>query len=234
MQPVFFLSCLVLMSCFARSGYADILGSDDRAAIPATSGDYRFVGKIVSRSTACTATLVRDSVIVTNAHCMIPALDNKETVRFVVYLPNENEATAASDVRVASMGTHTPAMKPEDDWALLTLNEPLGKKVGKVSVRDDRSYGAVAFVSFAADFAFGLTPSIQINCALISPARIDFFGAHTCDSFQGASGAPLLRRDSSGIYLLGINAAGVTHAKNDVFNISVPAYQFLPALESIP
>lgn len=234
MQQLFSLFFLVFALCFhVPQATADLIGADNRLAVPATQNPYPFVGKLLTSAASCTATLVGESTIVTNAHCVISKGSDSRTFRFVVYTPAASyDSVLASNARVLKIGTMFPAMSPEKDWAILQLDLPLGAQVGFARVRDDRSVGPVALVSFASDFQFGLNPGFE-SCTLVTPKQFDFFGAHNCDTFQGASGAPLMRREGTTVYLVGMNAAGVTHAKNDVFNISVPTFQFLSELNQI-
>ena len=112
-----------------------MIGEDQR--VPLTSRKYPWstVGKIVmvgkdDQEYSCTGTLISESLVLTNAHCVY---EKGKLFRKTFFLPNliNGRLRTRNDVAVVTkigVGTNNPDEQPESDWAILELNKPLGEK----------------------------------------------------------------------------------------------------------
>lgn len=232
MQAKFIQAFLVVTLCFASSltSRADIIGDESRKELPAGPTPFSPVGKIVTERASCTASLVGHKLVLTNAHCVLQGGRDGNGAAAIFYArDNQGGFSHKSRATVLKVGTQRPVLNPDKDWALLELETPLGNELGYFEIKITENNGPVALVSFASDFRASLVPTLEESCEA-KFTRLSFV-AHRCDTFQGASGAPLLRSLNGKAVIVGMNAAGTSGIWKEPFNFAVEAREFLSAVE---
>ncbi|MCC6001495.1 MAG: trypsin-like serine protease [Pararhodobacter sp.] len=193
-------------------------GHDDRELVDVAVMPWRAVGVVQMETGACTGVLVAPRIVVTAAHCVLDGQGNIRPVRmFRAGVSGPREAgragvtavTAAPDYRPGDM---PPGMGNGNDWAILTLDSDLGRRVGYVPpfVLDKPALAEVAAGDFrisqagyswdTGDFLSG-----HIDCRVIE-AYPDGSLIHDCDTTRGDSGSPLLVQRGGQWRLLAIDS----------------------------
>lgn len=213
-----------------------IIGSkDDR--IPMTSRDYPWsaIGKIEGVDTdgssySCTGTLIAEDVVLTNAHCVV----NPETGKVsqaIAFEPNlvNGVVKSKADIAYATNVHYGTDFKNgnlgdyANDWAILKLNKPIGKKYGYLGWKSLPSSTLVgdtkkfALVGYSGDFPNpeikGLetytagkskTAGVHLGCSILR--RQDNFLYHNCDTKHGASGGAIISNINGKYYILALHS----------------------------
>lgn len=208
-----------------------IIGRDDR--IPMTSKSYPWssVGKITGISAdgseyICTGTLIAEDVILTNAHCVIDP-NNGQFAKGIYFQPNliDGSVRNKEDIAVATQVYAGSLLKSDkdyvDDWAIVKLNKPIGKKYGYLGWKAlplDTLIGnskQFALVGYSGDFPnsknfqeFTAGPSntagVHIGCSILREK--DGLIYHNCDTTGGASGGPIIGRVNGEWSIVGLHS----------------------------
>ena len=163
----------------------------------------------------CSGTLVSDDQVLTSAHC----LWNKRTGRwfppqFITFVAGaEKESfqgfSNATDLTIAPGFSPDTLSQPEaikHDWALITLEKPLGSSLGYIPLATDKSIAVgqkVIQTGYRADRAYVLT--IQNNCQIAELYDRDRIFRTSCKTLGGDSGGPVLIRQKNRWLLAGIH-----------------------------
>jgi protease YdgD len=129
-----------------------------------------------------------------------------------------------------------------DDWALITLAEPIGKTVGYLKLerfntkswqqdlRDGKRY---AQAGYSHDRSHVLTR--HINCEIQGFLKGEQAFAHRCDATNGDSGSPILARRGKTYSIVGLHVAS---ARDRGFGIAITgariAYQLPKLTQNLP
>ncbi|MDV2999004.1 MAG: hypothetical protein N5P05_000610 [Chroococcopsis gigantea SAG 12.99] len=213
-------------------GSRAIIGEDKR--VPMTSNAYPWsaVGRIVGLSAdgegyQCTGALIDENIVLTNSHCVI----NPKThllSKVVAFEPNlingklQDENDRAF-VTKAYYGTDFRADKfPEpDDWAVLELDRPLGKKYGTIGWNIVptsvlvQNPGIFSLIGYSGDFPKnnpGETASVNTGCSIVG--EVDDVLTHNCDSMPGSSGGPILGIVDDQVRIVALNSAYTQNPNN--------------------
>lgn len=219
---------------------------------------WQYQGQIVS---TCTATLVGPSAILTNSHCLVFPIADEQSDQgyrevFVDASMYESWQTVGresvnaevpkltfspgmiggvsldmSDIVTFESGWSSSYFEDMDDWAVLTLAQPLGETYGYLGWRGDLDFtdeaviaataDKVGLLGYAGDFPTVAlrehgqpteTAGVDVACSILGiwPEDGSFYPgtlAHDCDSNPGASGGPIfgLFADNQ-YYIVGLHA----------------------------
>lgn len=218
-------------TCRANSDTADCLGRarpatmrdhyfghDDRNLVDVSRMPWRAVGLLLFTDGACTGTLVGPRTVITAAHCLRDeAGELLKPLYFRAGARGETELgrAGAGALRVApdyADAAAPPGKGNGNDWAIVTLDRDLGREVGHVGlhVLDDDDLAEIAGGGLEVSQAgyswdTGANPSGHIGCRIVA-AYPDGSVLHTCDTTQGDSGSPLMRRSDAGWELVAVDS----------------------------
>ncbi len=201
--------------------YGEIAGGkDDR--IPMISSEYPWttIGKLLFDETGregqgasghCTAGLVDTDIAITNAHCVLDKFGKlKPNIRF---LPNFKEGS----YRHISYAHLIWSGKPVDidDWAVLKLKTPLGKRYGALGILErpaETLQGPewtkkLILAGYSANFMNAQTAGLHLGCSVYDYDSPGWY--HDCDTSGGSSGSPIFAYIDNKPYVLALNYAEI-------------------------
>lgn len=212
-----------------------IIGSkDDR--IPMTSRDYPWsaIGKIEAVGAdgsgySCTGTLIAEDVVLTNAHCVVNPKTRKVS-QAIAFQPNlvNGIVKSKNDVAYATNVYYGTDFKNGiddyvNDWAILKLNKPIGKKYGYLgwkSLPSSRLVGDTkkfALVGYSGDFpnpkkkgyetltaGESMTAGVHLKCSILR--HQDNLLYHNCDTNHGASGGAIISNINGKYYIFALHS----------------------------
>lgn len=195
--------------CFTRDRSMTIndhfFGRDDRILMDTGTFPWSVIGYVTFETGGtCTATLVSDHVLATAAHC----ISEGNTIRAGgVFLTGEGLPGGPRQARVVDYlidpNWNEVAFSSTDDqdgtdWALLRLDQPLGRELGHVGYLDlDTASSAQRRARmWQAGYSWdtGTNLSGNLDCQITDFYR-DNTMAHNCDTTRGDSGSPFMMRD---------------------------------------
>ena len=180
-------------------------GRDDRFRPDVTQMPWRAVGLLTLEDGLCTATLIAPRLIATAAHCMQG--ENGRLAKVISFRAGawgnteQGVANVIGAVVAPNYSTHSepPNGGNGDDWAILTLDRPLGDQLGYVRPyvfnKDDLTEirnGTYLISQNGYSWDTGRFPSANMDCRILTAYRDGSF-IHDCDTTQGDSGSPLMR-----------------------------------------
>jgi V8-like Glu-specific endopeptidase len=212
-----------------------IVGRDDR--IPMTSRDYPWsaIGKIEGIGAdgggySCTGTLIAEDVVLTNAHCVVNP-ETRKLSQAIAFEPNlvngvlknPNDIAYATNVYYGTDFKNGDLADYSNDWAILKLNKPLGKKYGYLgwkSLPSSRLVGDTkkfALVGYSGDFpnpkkkayenltaGESMTAGVHLKCSILR--HQDNLLYHNCDTNHGASGGAIISNINGKYYILALHS----------------------------
>lgn len=257
-NPFRFISPAAL-ACACLAGFAaqadNVIDKDDRVDAPIDAYPYRAIGKLhLPSGVDCTGFLVGPDLIASAAHCISKTVEESGVKKaafmtgIYAFLPafGGTPPARSAEVEYIWYGTLDRTANPDDDWAFLSLKEPLGLEFGWLSFAEmprEQAVGNLELVGYSADWKQGNVASMHRGCS----AR-GLYGAlwrTDCDSTRGISGAPLLHQDpaTKAYSVVGIQSAefrggseesliGVAYS-DTTSNLVVPAARAIPKLREI-
>ena len=223
-----------------------IKGHDDRVRVDISQYPWRMIGRLNNNGSYCTGILVAPSKVLTAAHCFWDKRRNAWAVpsafHFVVGY-EKGTVKAHSKIKSYELSSGNAPSSAEkrpplaEDWAIVTLEEPLGDIFGYVPLADfnvhqlelHRARGAT-FVQagYSRDISHILTADEDCEITGVRRAKT---GAglvllHLCDATKGDSGSPIFVREGKKYALLGIHVATLTSPGHEDQGVAVPVDAF--------
>ncbi|ESA37564.1 peptidase s1 and s6 chymotrypsin hap [Leptolyngbya sp. Heron Island J] len=209
-----------------------VVGPDDREPVQTQAFPWSAIGRLDwiyegQTFASCTATLIGTDLVLTNSHCLlVPNRDSQDVLvtpaiyadmpAKLVFKPNLIAGVTDEEATVTTFVTGwTPESEaPADDWALMTIDQPLGAadRYGHMGWRQlnfsaaevqRELFEAIQLVGYAGDFptdtlrefgnpteTAGVDPACSVLGEITTGALVDTL-AHDCDTNPGASGGPI-------------------------------------------
>ncbi|WGV24690.1 trypsin-like serine peptidase [Halotia branconii] len=239
------------------------IGWDDR--IPMISREYPWstIGRVQGTTNDekryhCTGTLIGESVVLTNSHCVIDEKTHQLS-RTIEFLPNVINGVVPSRRDIALVKrvvygtdfTGNEVTNQINDWAVMEINKPLGRKYGYLGWQSLpiasflKNQKQLFFVGYSGDFpnpnkkgyeflsaGQGQTASYQFGCSIVNEQQNVLF--HDCDTAGGSSGGPIIASIGSQPYIVALNNAEIKDVGTNkgLINLAVKI-DFLDRLFSI-
>lgn len=164
----------------------------------------------------CTASLVGENLILTAAHCIIK--DGKLITGDYLFYTGLRGGFYEENSAISYFwwGSKTPDDDQANDWAILQLKTPLGKKVGY--------FGTRTIPTLTSENNFGLTIAgyspinkttddlyVQEGCSVREHLADGTLFYHDCDAGPGDSGGPIYKCTESSCFIVAIHVAAYQH-----------------------
>ncbi len=205
---------------------------DKRVPVQSRNYPWSSIGRLqIGDNGHCTATLIADDWILTNAHCVVDRKTSKITSEALVFLPNLingklDVATDRANVIKVISGTNfsdSDVIPNPEDWAMLKIDQPLGRKYGTIGWRSlpstelIKSIKQFTLTGYSGDFPNtknyprlsagpGYTAGMHKQCS-ITGEQSDKVLIHDCNMRAGASGSAILGWIDDKPYIVAINSA---------------------------
>jgi protease YdgD len=224
------LASLLLLAA-AAPVLPGIGAGDGRVTLDAAAAPWRSLARLqIPGETRCTAVLVGPRTALTAAHCLWGR-------RLGHYLP-PGSVHVLSGYAAGSFARHTVAASyrlavptpagPETDFAVVTLENPIGEAPLPLADADPPPGAAVALGGYNQDRSEVIEADLHCHVVAALPGRL----AHDCAGTHGTSGAPLLARAANGAWrVVGLQVAGFSEHEG---GIAVPASRLREALTAAP
>lgn len=220
-------------------------GIDNR--IPMLSQKYpwsaigRVQGTVNDDSYHCTGSLIADNLVLTNAHCVIDPKSGKLSTK-IEFMPNviDKNYQDIAQVEQVIYGTDfkTSSNNFSNDWAIMKINQPLGRKYGYLGWKSlpsavlTRNKKAFFFVGYSGDFPTekykkyfsagpGWTASYEAGCSITGEETGSLL--HDCATAGGSSGGAIIGVIGGNPYIIALNNAEVQneYTGKDITNLAV-------------
>lgn len=219
---------------------------DKRIPMISKSYPWSAIGRLeIGNSGHCTATLIDEDWILTNAHCVIDEKTHKITRDILTFRPNlingelKNANDRATVIKVISGTdfTDSPLGPHPQDWAMLKLDRPLGKTYGTIGWKAIPSTFLIkqtnkfSLTGYSFDFPNsqkypnlsagpGFTPGIHKSCSFTGETA-NYVLIHNCDTNPGASGSAIIAWINDKPYIVAIHNAG---KRNPITGLGIENY----------
>lgn len=229
-----------------------------RRAVDSSSTPWQAIGRVnIGGRAHCSGTLVAVDVVLTAAHCLYSARDQKMVVPGIVHFVagySKGEHQGHSKVKSYIVGDGyrgsdgASRANVAHDWALLTLENALGEDLGYLNVPDgwfDRppSEGlprpgprklqieaGVTTAGYPGDRKHVL--SLEENCRIITTANEGRILFTTCIALSGDSGGPILQKSGEDWRIIGVQTSALK-AGNKISGVGLSALVYQPYLMTL-
>lgn len=183
-----------------------IFGDHDRNS-PVSEQDmkktpYRYIGRLIGTDgRVCTASLVGEKMILTAAHCIADPDGTINKGNFYFELGRSKTIAVAGSLtkyaKYGNLGPYVTLDRRQNDWALLSLQEPLGANHGYFKVADPEQIKRnnniyeldMTIAGYGVKFSGGHYMTQHRGCRFRN-ALGDLY-RHDCDTWGGDSGAAM-------------------------------------------
>jgi protease YdgD len=198
-------------------------GPDTRRPVPADRAPWNAVGELEAAGNHCSATLIGPRSVVTAQHCLIDA-DGRALVapRDVTF--RLGSRTARGVALRGGTGFRIATEQPwRSDWAIVTLDAPLGEgRALRLSREAPREGTPIALPGWQHDRPGMLMA--DLGCRVLVMGTFGEQGmmvGHNCAGTMGSSGAPLIAQEGGGYVVVGVQAKA---ALGRAQGVAVPAF----------
>jgi len=216
-------------------------GHDDRVFMDTSQMPWLVVGTLVDdNGGSCTATLIGEDILITAAHCIEYESGIDATGTFNTGFGRRGGPLTArvTDFLVSPerQTERTTSDEPSNtDWALIRIDQPLGRELGFLGVRPLRNgnpQAAIGTPLLQAGYSWdtGDHLSGNLDCEVIDVEDENKL-AHNCDTTTGDSGSPFLVRDGNDYFVVGVDSTFRFAPNTPAVNIATGSNGFLPYLE---
>ena len=219
---------------------------DDRIPMIDTEYPWSAIGRFVLEDADnaeighCTAVLIADDLVLTNAHCIVNPKTHETYNAYFMFEPNmidgildnpEDRAQVTGGVYGTDFRDNDASPNP-NDWAIAQLDHPIGDKYGSIPLQVlplkvfRNNPGTFTMVGYSFDFpdpkifttlrgGRGRTSSVQENCSVLGELD-DGVLIHNCDTRGGASGGPILAWIDDKPYIVAVNSAELANPETGI------------------
>ncbi|BBB25163.1 trypsin-like serine peptidase [Amphritea japonica] len=177
---------------------------------------WRMIGRInLAGRGHCTATLVSANQALTSAHCLWNSNTGKWfPAQYITFVAGAEKDTFQG-LSTASGYTIAPDFNPhtlnsaeliKHDWALLTLNKPLGTLLGHLPLAAEHMMTIgqeISQAGYRADRPYVLT--VEDRCSITQAYENRAILRTNCNTLEGDSGGPVLVKQNKQWVLMGIH-----------------------------
>lgn len=226
-----------------------------RRAVDSAVAPWQSIGRVnIGGRAHCSGTLVAVDVVLTAAHCLFSVREQKMVVPGIVHFVAgyaRGDYQGHSKVKTYKVGDGfrgeegASRSNVAHDWALLTLEEPLGKELGYLSVPSgwfdrDPSVGLPQPQGRRLEIASHVTTagypgdrghvlSLEEDCNIISTANAGRILFTSCIAIGGDSGGPILQKAGTDWRIIGVQTSAIKTG-NKVSGVGLSALVYQPYL----
>jgi len=208
----------------------------DTGALP-----WLVVGTLVDdNGGSCTATLIGEDILITAAHCIEYESGIDATGTFNTGFDRRGGPLSARAIDFFVSPERQTERSTSDepsntDWALIRIDQPLGRELGFLGVRPLRNgdpQAAVGTTLLQAGYSWDTGDHLSGNlyCEVIGIEEENKL-AHNCDTTTGDSGSPFLVQDGSEFFVVGVDSTFRIQPNVPTQNIATGSNGWLPYLE---
>ena len=228
--------CIVAMTIATSYAFArNIFGEDNRKIIVNSTAPYTMIGRLLiepgsGQNSFCTGSLIGPDLVLTNAHCAVKVVESNGRGQITFFAGySRGSWLEKSKVQNVIGGFQRNAIgvifDQNNDWAILTLREPIGKKLGWFTIAPSTDVPKTLWESVKEYVGLSVPPNYSVTLAGYSGDREDgqvlsvhencditkieaSVVRHNCDMTPGASGSPMFRKLPDGRFeIVTLNSA---------------------------
>jgi len=241
-------------SCETRTDRADCIGRerpmqisdhyfgrDDRVFMDTSHLPWSVVGTLTDDDGgSCTAALIGEDILITAAHCIEYESGPDATGTFEAAFARAGGPLSARVTDFFLSPDRAAEQQSSDepsntDWALLRIDQPLGRELGFLGVRplrNGRPESAIGTRLYQAGYSWdtGDHLSGNLDCEVLDVEDENKL-AHNCDTTSGDSGSPFLVRDGDEYFVVGVDSTYRIQPNVSAINIATGSNGWLPFLD---